>query len=84
MIYKKTILTERQNETCNRTFNSDVWYFWKDMMNALFYKTPKTYNDLMKLPSFTIDTDFQQRLKDQRELEREKEKAKRERESRVG
>jgi hypothetical protein len=61
-----------------------VWYFWNDMMNALFYKTPKTYNDLMKLPAFMGDTALQQRLKDQRELEREKEKSKRERESRMG
>ena len=61
-----------------------AYYFLKDIHYALFNPAARTYDDLLKLPSFTEDDVFQQQLEDKRELEREKEKAKRERESRVG
>lgn len=61
-----------------------AYYFFRETQYALFNPTPETYDDLMKLPSFTGDDEFQRQLEDKRELEREKERAKRERESRVG
>ena len=36
---------------------------WEEIYNKLFSKTPKTYDDLMKLPSFTEDEQFQEQLK---------------------
>lgn len=37
--------------------------FWQDVLNKIAPKTPRTYDDLMKLPSFTEDEQFQEQLK---------------------
>lgn len=41
-----------------------AYLFWQDIINAIHDKTPKTYDDLMKLPAFTEDEKFQQYIKD--------------------
>ena len=41
-----------------------AYCIWEEILNKTVRKPPKTYDDLMKLPSFTEDEHFQQQLKD--------------------
>lgn len=39
-----------------------LYYLWMDVLNALKDNTPKSYEELMKMPSFAQDEELQKKL----------------------
>jgi len=57
---------------------------WKSIYDGAFRKYPRTYDELMKLPSFTEDEALQERLNKQKDFKREHKKAYYKRKNEVG